>query len=61
MAITAKVVGRQLIVTADLETPTASKSGKSLVVASTRGNLRLAGVQVDGKDITLGLNAYIRA
>jgi hypothetical protein len=61
MAISVKVVGKQLIITADLETPTASKSGKSLVVVSTRGNMRCPDTKVDGKEIVLGLNAYIKA
>jgi hypothetical protein len=40
--------------------PERSASGKSLVVASTRGNMRTA-VMVDGKPLTIGLNAYIQA
>jgi len=39
MAITAKIEGNKLIITADLETPTPSASGKTLVVASTKGNV----------------------
>lgn len=58
MAIVARVDGNQLIITADLETPTPSASGKNLVVASTRGNLR-TDVLVDGKPVTIGLNAFI--
>lgn len=38
--------------------PTPSASGKTLVVASTRGNVKTS-VLVDGKPVTLGLNAYI--
>jgi len=58
MAITAKVDGNRLIITADLETPTPSKSGKTLVVCSTRGNMK-TDVLIDGKPLTIGLNAYI--
>ena len=58
MAITAKIEGNKLIITADLETPTPSKSGKTLVVCSTRGNVR-TDVLIDGKPVTIGLNAYI--
>lgn len=36
-----------------------SKSGKSTVVASTNGNLATA-LQIDGKPVVLGLNAYIK-
>jgi len=38
--------------------PVPSASGKTLVVASTRGNVK-TGVQIGDKEITLGLNAYI--
>lgn len=58
MAVTVKIEGRQLIITADLETPTPSASGKTLVVASTRGNMK-TDVLVEGKPVTIGLNAYI--
>jgi len=59
MAINVEVKGKQLIITADLETPTPSQSGKTLVVCSTRGNL-LTAAQVNGKPLVLGLNAYIK-
>jgi selenocysteine lyase/cysteine desulfurase len=42
-----------------LEKPTPSASGKTLVVASTRGNA-VTDVMVDGKPVTIGLNAYIK-
>lgn len=58
MAISVKVEGNKLIITADLETPTPSASGKTLVVASSRGNITTTAT-VDGKPIKLGLNAYI--
>jgi hypothetical protein len=35
-----------------------SQSGKTLVVASTRGNLKTTAM-IDGKPVTVGLNAYI--
>ena len=38
-------------------TPGPSKSGKSLVIASTRGNQTTTAV-FDGKPVTLGVNAY---
>ena len=53
-----EVKGNKLMIEMDLEKPTASKSGKTLVVASTRGNMKTAAT-VDGKPITIGLNAYI--
>ena len=41
--------------------PVLSKSGKSLIVASSNGNMTLANVKVDGKPLVIGLNAYIKA
>ena len=58
MAIEAKVEGKKLIITCDLEDPKPSASGKTLVVASTRGNMR-TDCMVSGKPLTIGLNAYI--
>jgi hypothetical protein len=58
MAITAKIEGKTLVIMADLEDPTPSKSGKTLVIASTRGNQK-TDVMIDGKPVTIGLNAYI--
>ena len=34
-----------------------SKSGKSMNIASTLGN-KPAGIQVDGKDVIVGVNVY---
>jgi len=50
--------GNKLVIEMDLEKPTISKSGKTLVVASSRGNVKTAAT-VDGKPITIGVNAYI--
>jgi len=58
MGIKAKIEGDKLHIVADLETPTPSASGKTLVVCSTRGNMN-TDVTVDGKVLTIGLNAYI--
>ena len=38
-------------------TPGPSKSGKSLVIAATRGN-QTTTATFDGKPVTLGVNAY---
>lgn len=43
-----------------LDRPTPSASGKTLVVASTRGNVT-PGATVQGQPITVGVNAYIPA
>ena len=58
MALTVEKKGNKLIIEIDLEKPTPSSSGKTLVVASTHGNTT-TNVEVDGKPITIGLNAYI--
>lgn len=59
MAITAKIEGTKLIITADLETPTPSGSGKTLVVVSSRGNIT-TDATVDGHALILGLNVYYK-
>jgi hypothetical protein len=41
-------------------TPVRSASGKTLVVASTHGNKQTE-VEVDGKPVIVGLNAYVYA
>jgi len=59
MAMTVAIKDNKLCIEMDLETPTPSASGKTLVVASTHGNIVTA-AQVNGKPVTLGLNAYIK-
>ena len=62
MALTARITGtgdaRKLQITLDLQDPTPSASGKTLVVASSRGNKSLD-LKIDGKNVTVGVNAYI--
>ena len=54
-----KIEGKELVIRIPVETPPKpSKSGKNLIVASTGGNVVTA-VIVDGRPVTLGLNAYI--
>lgn len=48
----------ELVIRLPLQQPTPSASGKTLVVASTRGNMKTT-AQVDGKPIVIGVNAYI--
>ncbi len=55
MAVNVEIKGKQIVITADLETPTPSASGKTLVVCSTRGNLATT-AQVAGKPVIVGLN-----
>jgi len=59
MSITAEIKGKQLVLTIDMQTPSPSASGKTLVVASSRGNTATTAV-VDGKPLIVGVNAYIR-
>lgn len=52
--------GDMLVIRIPITAPTPSSSGKTLVVASTRGNQKTS-VQIDGKDVYLGVNAYVYA
>ena len=55
----AEIINGNLVITVPLQQPTPSKSGKTLLVA-TSGGLKLSGVEVDGKEVTIGLNAFVR-
>lgn len=46
-----------LVITLPMER-TVSASGKSIVIATTRGN-QPTGLNIDGKPLTIGVNAYI--
>ena len=59
MAMKIEVKDNKLFIEIDLEKPTPSSSGKTLVVASTRGNV-VTDAQVEGKHLVVGLNAYIK-
>jgi hypothetical protein len=59
MAMTVEIKGNKLCIEIDLEKPTPSSSGKTMVVASSRGNA-VTTAMVDGKPVTIGLNAYIK-
>lgn len=59
MAMTVEIRDNKLCIEIDLEQPTPSSSGKTLVVASTHGNA-VTDVMVAGKPVTIGLNAYIK-
>lgn len=57
--ITFEVKGNKLHIVADLSGKgTPSASGKTLVLASTRGNQSLL---VDGKQVSVGVNVYTAA
>lgn len=59
MSMTARISNNKLIIECDLQTPTPSASGKTLVVASSHGNAPTE-AKVDGKVVIVGLNAYIK-
>lgn len=63
MAITASLDNKtgKLTIIIDTFKPTRSSSGKSMVIATTNGNVPLEGVKVDDKQVILGLNAYFKA
>lgn len=58
--ITAEVKGQTLVITVPLQPATPSASGKTKVVASSRGNVQTE-VKIDGKPVIVGVNAYIHA
>ncbi|SEB48876.1 hypothetical protein [Terriglobus roseus] len=55
----ATIEGNELVIRIQLlPEPTRSKSGKTMLVATSGGNV-VTEAMVDGKPITVGLNAYI--
>jgi hypothetical protein len=56
----ASIKNNVLTISIPLTTPTPSASGKTLSVASSKGNKVMADVLISGKPITIGLNAYIK-
>jgi len=55
----ATIANNKLTIEIDLQTPRPSASGKTLVVATSGGNVTTTAT-VDGKPVTIGLNAYIK-
>ena len=51
---------KTLTLVLEVQKPTPSSSGKTLVLATTHGNVS-TDVQVDGKPVIVGVNAFIRA
>ena len=57
--MTAKIEGSELVIRIPLEaTPYPSQTGKTRIVATTHGGVKTA-VQVEGKPVTVAVNAYI--
>jgi hypothetical protein len=55
-----EIIAGNLVITIPMQTPTPSSTGKTLVVASSHGNT-VTSATVNGKPVTVGLNAYIKA
>lgn len=54
------IENNELVIRIEMENPPQpSASGKTLVVASSRGNVTTS-AQVQGKPVVIGLNAYIK-
>lgn len=52
------IEGKELVVRIPVGEPTLSASGKTLIVASSRGNT-VTEAKVNGKNVVVGFNAYI--
>lgn len=52
------IEGNELVIRMPLTTPRPSASGKTLVVATSGGNVRTM-AEVNGKPVTIGINAYV--
>ena len=52
-----EIKDNQMIITVDMQPPTPSKSGKTLVVANSGGPTKTT-AQVNGKTVTLNLTAW---
>ncbi|MDQ1257373.1 MAG: hypothetical protein QG656_1977 [Candidatus Hydrogenedentes bacterium] len=59
MAMNVEIKDNKLFIEIDLDEPKPSASGKTLVIASTRGNA-VTTAEIDGKPVIVGLNAYIK-
>ncbi len=57
--VEAKIENNELVIRIPLEKPKPSSSGKTLIVASTGGNIQ-TGIEISGKPVFVGLNAYIK-
>lgn len=58
---TVKIEGNVMVIRIPMnKPPTLSSSGKTLLVASTNGG-RKTDLQVDGKQVSINVNAYIKA
>jgi hypothetical protein len=54
-----EIINNNLVITLPLQAPTPSSSGKTLVVATSSGN-KTTDAKIDGKEVVVGVNAYIK-
>ena len=50
---------KKLIIELPLRTPAPSKSGKTMIIASTNGNVA-SNAEYEGKVVTVGVNAWFK-
>ncbi len=55
----AKIENGKLIITIELQPAAPSKSGKTMLIATSGGNKATTAV-IDGKPVIIGFNAYIQ-
>ncbi len=58
-SLSVEIDGPYLVIRIPMNPPRPSASGKTLVVASTNGNIQTTAM-IDGKPITVGANCYVR-
>ena len=57
ISVTVNKKDRTMTITLPLQKPTVSASGKTMVVATTRGNQKVD-CEYDGQQLTVGVNVY---
>lgn len=58
--VKAEIKGKDIIITLEMNNPPqTSASGKSLIIATTKGNQE-SELKIDGKPVIIGVNAYIK-
>jgi len=57
--MTVKQEGDVLVIRLPMQEPTPSSSGKTMVVATTHGNV-VTNIKVDGKPVKIGINAFVK-
>ena len=55
----AEIINGNLVLTLPLQKPVPSATGKTLVVATSHGNQK-TDAKVDGKQLWIGVNAYVK-